>query len=151
MDRERLILLMQETLTEAGKSVARVNQADAPLVGALLVTPEGQILCRAHRGELNAGDHAEYCLFVKARKAGIDPRNKILFVTLEPCTYRRSEQKIPCAERVVDNHIACVYIGTLDPNPQITGRGETYLSYNMRVERFLGELADEIRTLNRAF
>lgn len=73
-----------------------------------------------------------------------------LFVTLEPCT-RRGVEKVPCAVRVAESRVGAVYIGTLDPNPQITGRGELFLSSHTTVDRFPAELKRELTSLNDDF
>lgn len=121
-----------------------------PLVGAVLADDSGEVLLTAHRGEGGPGQHAEYCLFEKAKAEHIETLGKTLFVTLEPCT-SRGDGKIPCAQRVVDAGVSAVYLGMLDPNPVICGRGETFLRSNLRLERFPHELVREIADLNEEF
>jgi pyrimidine deaminase RibD-like protein len=98
MDDQLKLVLMREAVIEAHKSQAEDGRTH-PLVGAIITDDEGKILLRAHRGENGEGGHAEYLIFEKARKEGIDVSEKTLFVTLEPCT-RRGPGKIPCAVRV---------------------------------------------------
>jgi pyrimidine deaminase RibD-like protein/SAM-dependent methyltransferase len=93
-----------------------------PKVGALLVSPDGNVVLRAHRGERGPGFHAEYCLFEKASAGGIDTAGHSVVVTLEPCT-RRSAGKNPCAFRIIEAGISAVYLGTLDPNRDVSGDG----------------------------
>jgi pyrimidine deaminase RibD-like protein len=146
---ETLIELMHLAIAEARKSVAEDGRIH-PRVGAVLADEKGNVLHTAHRGENGPGTHAEFVLFEKARNAGTDTTRTHLFVTLEPCT-RRSPQKIPCAARVAVSGVQTVYIGTLDPNPQITGRGEMFLWSEKTVERFPHALAKTLYELNRDF
>ena len=91
-----------------------------------------------------------FLLIEKAEQLNIDLQSTVLFVTLEPCI-KRGPKKVPCAIRVAASKIPLVYIGTLDPDVNITGRGETYLSYHTTVDRFPRELAIELRRLNEDF
>jgi pyrimidine deaminase RibD-like protein len=149
IDEAQKIDLMHAAIEEAKKSVAE-DERIHPKVGAVLADTFGKILHRAHRGEFGAGAHAEYALLEKARNAGSNLTRTVLFVTLEPCT-RRGKRKIPCAVRVAESGISRIYIGTLDPDPRITGRGETFLSYQMPVERFPHSLVKEIREMDANF
>lgn len=144
---EQVFHICSETITEARASVPEDDRPH-PLVGASLVGADGSILVRAHRGE-RPKRHAEFCLLEKAQEQGIDATSCTLFVTLEPCI-RRGPDKIPCAVRVRQAGIKKVYIGTLDPDPRITGRGEMYLMYEgITVEHFPSELAKELQAANR--
>ncbi|MGV3659119.1 MAG: deaminase [Prosthecobacter sp.] len=148
--RERELELMNEAIAEAKLSKAEDSRIH-PKVGAILVNSDtGEILFRSHRGEDDNGGHAEYNIFEKAAKAGYDTSLTSLFVTLEPCT-RRGKDKIPCAVRIVANKVQKVYIGTLDPNPHITGRGEMFLSNHVEVERFPNAQRKELSSINADF
>lgn len=141
--------LMKEAIFEAKKSNAEDGRIH-PKVGAVLADSKGNIILRAHRGENNDGGHSEYLLLEKAKNENIDLIDTSLFVTLEPCTSRGSK-KTPCAQRIIDSDIMNVYIGMLDPNPIICGRGETYLRSKKIVERFPSDLVKEIEQDNKDF
>ncbi|OYW72033.1 MAG: hypothetical protein B7Z37_26025 [Verrucomicrobia bacterium 12-59-8] len=148
--KERELELMNEVIKEAKLSKAEDGRIH-PKVGAILVNSRtGEILFRSHRGENENGGHAEYNIFEKAAAAGYDASGTTLFVTLEPCT-RRGEDKIPCAVRIVANKVQKIYIGTLDPNSHITGRGEMFLSSYLEVERFPNEQRKELTSINADF
>lgn len=53
---------MQLAVEEMLKSRSEHHDRADPLVGAVLVSPEGEVLGTAHRGALRTGDHAEYTL-----------------------------------------------------------------------------------------
>src|SRR5271157_6140672 len=140
---DRINELMCEAITEAAKSKAE-DQGVHPKVGAILADANGAIIERTHRGMEGHGDHAEFLLLKKARAAGQNLSNATLFVTLEPCAAPRGRGKLACAEHILQSGIGTVYIGMLDPNPQICGRGETLLRYSTTVERFPAKLVRQI-------
>jgi len=125
------------------------NKVD-PLVGAVLVSVEGKELGRAFRGKLREGDHAEYTLIERfLHDKSLEGAS--LYVTLEPCTWRRPP-KTPCAKHVVSSRIGRVFIGMTDPNPDICGRGIQYLlNHDVEVQFFDSDLGTRIREENREF
>jgi pyrimidine deaminase RibD-like protein len=146
---QRLHELMQLTIAEAAKSTHEDGDVH-PLVGAVLSRGDGTVIHTAHRGERGAGDHAEFICLQKAAEAHTNLAGCVLFVTLEPCTARGAE-KTPCTTRILSSGVKKIYIGMLDPNPVICGRGETRLRFDIEVERFPGELVREIEELNKDF
>lgn len=116
-----------------------------PMVGAVIVH-QGRIIGEGfHR---RAGEaHAE----VNAIAAVKDPallRDSTIYVNLEPCSHHGKTP--PCAELLIRMKIPRVVIGTLDPFPQVAGRGVRILK-QAGVEVTTGLLEKECRRLNRAF
>ena len=148
---EKLRHFMDIAIREAKKSKAE-DAGIHPLVGAVVVDENWNLISKAYRGERGKGDHAEYIAITKAREAGFtDFRTATIFATLEPCTHR-GHGKTPCAERIVAAGFQNVCIGALDPNPKIVGHGETYLRQKVEnVERFPSNLEREIRKINKKF
>jgi len=57
---DRTFMLM--ALSEMEKSRAEHKDRTDPLVGAVLLSEDGKVLGKAHRGGLRIGDHAEFTL-----------------------------------------------------------------------------------------
>ena len=132
---------------EARKSDAEDDRVH-PMVGCVVVK-DGIVLAKSHRGETE-GNHAEFIALEK-KLGDAALTGCTVYTTLEPCT-TRNHPKIPCADRLIERKIARVVIGTLDPNPEIRGKGLWKLQQaNIAVDMFPHELAMELNELNRHF
>jgi diaminohydroxyphosphoribosylaminopyrimidine deaminase/5-amino-6-(5-phosphoribosylamino)uracil reductase len=132
---------MKRAIGLARKGVGRT--APNPAVGAVIVNG-GEIVGEGwHR---KAGTpHAEVHAF---RQAGERANGADLYVTLEPCSHFGKTP--PCADAVVAAGVARVFVGMVDPNPLVSGRGIEILR-KAGIEVEVGLLEPGCRELNQPF
>ncbi len=110
-----------------------------PMVGAVIVK-DGRIIGEGYHqkcGELHAERNALAALTENAEGA-------TMYVTLEPCChYGRTP---PCTEAILEHKIACVVIGSRDPNPLVAGKGAAFLKEHGVVVKqdFMRQECDDI-------
>ena len=133
--------LMRRALRLAARGRGRVSPN--PLVGAIVVK-DGEIVGEGYH-EVYGGPHAEVNAL---RQAGERARGATMVVTLEPCCHHGKTP--PCTQALVSHGIRRVVVGTLDPNPQVNGRGVEELR-NAGLEVRVGVLDEACRELNRGY
>ncbi|MUP15359.1 bifunctional diaminohydroxyphosphoribosylaminopyrimidine deaminase/5-amino-6-(5-phosphoribosylamino)uracil reductase RibD [Ancylomarina euxinus] len=132
---------MQLAYNLAQKGCGGVNPN--PLVGAVIVKND-RIIGEGYH-EIYGGPHAEVNAFRSAKES---VEGATIYVTLEPCSHYGKTP--PCAQAIVDNKIARVVIGMLDPNPLVSGRGVKLLQeHGIDVESDF--LSAELSQMNRVF
>lgn len=126
-------------LAQRGRGYTSPN----PLVGAVIVK-NGETVGEGYHRKVGEA-HAEINALLEA---GEKAWGSTLYVNLEPCAhYGRTP---PCTESILKAGIRKVVIATLDPNPQVTGKGvESLRAGGVEVE--VGLLEDEARHLNEVF
>ena len=127
--------------------------APNPMVGAVLVhhTTNGDVILGEGWHMQYGAPHAEPNCIRNAEEAhpeGIDYKQCTLYVSLEPCSHYGKTP--PCAELIIRKGIGHVVIGTLDPNPQVAGRGVRMMQ-EAGIEVTVGILETECRALNKRF
>jgi diaminohydroxyphosphoribosylaminopyrimidine deaminase/5-amino-6-(5-phosphoribosylamino)uracil reductase len=114
-----------------------------PPVGAVIVA-DGQVVGVGFHPK--AGEpHAE---IFALRRAGDLARGATIYVTLEPCSHHGRTG--PCCDALIAAGIAQVYVGTQDPNLQVSGRGIARLrAAGVQVD--VGIMAEECQRLIAPF
>jgi diaminohydroxyphosphoribosylaminopyrimidine deaminase / 5-amino-6-(5-phosphoribosylamino)uracil reductase len=125
-------------------SRGRGRTSPNPLVGAVVVSPEGVIEGQGFHeraGEPHAEVHA-------LTRAGGRARGATLYCTLEPCCH--VGRTGPCVDRIVEAGISRVVAAMEDPNPKVSGRGFAFLR-ERGITLDIGLRADEAARLNQPF
>ena len=142
-----LFHLMEQALSEAEKGS---SMGEVP-VGAVLASPEGQIVAKAYNQPIALGDPTAHAEILAIRKAGLFFRNyrlnnTTLVVTLEPC--------LMCMGAAINARIARLVFGTVDPKA-----GAAVSLYNLaedkrlnhRIEVVSGIMEEECRSVIQDF
>lgn len=136
-------LLMQRCIDLATRGKGKV--APNPMVGAVLLH-KGQIVAEGwHKGY--GQDHAEIDA-LNHLPAHIPASECVLVVNLEPCSHYGKTP--PCSLRIIQERISEVWVGSVDPNPLVAGKGLKMLTEAGIVVHH-GILENECRSLNRHF
>ncbi len=125
-------------LAEAMKGRGRTSPN--PMVGAVVVRDD-QLLAKGfhHRAGL---PHAEIEAFKKTKNL----KNATLYVTLEPCCHE-GKRTPPCTQSILKSGIHRVVIGTVDPNPLVSGKGIRQLK-RAGIKTTVGTLREDCQNLN---
>ena len=124
-----------------------------PKVGAVIAIGK-TVIGRGHRGTGKTGDddHAEMVAISK-----VDDKTQLplatLYTTLEPCTKEVRADPLSCCTELITQHgVKKVFIGILDPNQGVRGKGLWELqSRGIDVELFPPNFAKRLRVLNHKF
>ena len=114
-----------------------------PMVGCVVVK-DGRIISEGYH-ENPEEFHAERNALTRCTEdtAGAD-----LYVTLEPCCHQGKTP--PCTDIIIEKKIARVFVGSMDSNPLVAGKGVQILrDHGIYVET--GILDAECRKLNEVF
>lgn len=124
----------------------RGKTAPNPVVGAVIV--KGGVVIGEGWHQKCGENHAEINAFENAERRGEDVRGAEMYVTLEPCShYGRTP---PCAKAIIERGIKKVFVGLLDPNPRVAGRGVKMMK-DAGIEVECGLLEEKCRRINEIF
>jgi len=113
------------------------------MVGAVIVA-NGKIIGRGYHKR--CGDHHAEINAINNVKKNI--KGSTFYITLEPCShYGRTP---PCVDALIQANPERVVVGSLDPNPEVNGKGVRILrSKDIKVD--VGVLESECRQLNESY
>lgn len=114
-----------------------------PLVGCVVVN-DGAIIAEGYHekyGEYHAERNA-------LTRCNTETKGASLYVTLEPCCHYGKTP--PCTEIIIEKGIKKVFVGILDPNPLVAGKGVKMLQ-EAGIEVEVGLCENEIREMNKVF
>lgn len=132
---------MAQALRLAETALGRT--APNPAVGAVIVK-DGQVVGRGFHPK--AGEpHAEVFAL---RQAGDQAQGATAYVTLEPCSHQGRTG--PCCDALIAAGVSQVYVGTIDPNPKVSGQGIARMEA-AGIEVTIGVLEKECRRLIAPF
>lgn len=132
---------MARALELARKGMGRTSPN--PMVGCVVVK-DGEIIAEGFH-EQYGGFHAERNAL---RKCGAEAGGAELYVNLEPCCHQGKTP--PCTEIIIEKKIKRVFVGCLDSNPLVAGKGIKILE-SQGIEVETGILETECRALNEIF
>ena len=116
-----------------------------PLVGAVVVK-DGRIIGEGYHTQYGSL-HAEREALADCSRRGESAVGADIYVTLEPCCHTGKQP--PCTVALVESGIGRVIIGSLDPNPLVSGHGVEFLrQQGIQVEtNFLKEECDALNPI----
>ncbi len=132
---------MRLAIEEAKKGEGFTNPN--PMVGAVIVK-DGHIICKDY--------HHKYGDFHAERNAILNCKESVegaeMYVTLEPCCHYGKTP--PCTEIIIESGIRKVYVGSMDFNPLVAGKGVEQLKKH-GIEVATGICEQECVSLNKIF
>lgn len=146
MDDERTAVLTDERFMRRALRLARKGEGSVspnPLVGAVIVRA-GRIIAEGYHHRYGES-HAE----INAIESATEPvEGATFYITLEPCTHYGKTP--PCVDALIACRPARIVVGTIDPNPLVSGKGIAALR-NHGIETTTGVLEEACRRQNEIF
>ncbi|MCB9091012.1 MAG: bifunctional diaminohydroxyphosphoribosylaminopyrimidine deaminase/5-amino-6-(5-phosphoribosylamino)uracil reductase RibD [Halobacteriovoraceae bacterium] len=133
---------MQKALELARRGIGLTHTN--PLVGAVFVK-DNQIIAEGFH-EYYGGRHAE---IVALDNTKTPLKGATLYCTLEPCCHTHKKTP-PCVPALIQAGIERIVVASLDPNPQVKGRGLEQLA-QAGIKSQSGVLEKEARLLNQSY
>ena len=117
-----------------------------PLVGCVIVK-NGKVIAEGYHKQFGS-HHAEVNAINAALAKRINIKGAVLYVNLEPCVHFGKTP--PCTDKIIENKISEVIIGTKDPNKLVAGKGINKLKKN-KIKVTYGVLETECTELNKFY
>jgi diaminohydroxyphosphoribosylaminopyrimidine deaminase/5-amino-6-(5-phosphoribosylamino)uracil reductase len=137
-------LIMSECIALARKGNGFVSPN--PLVGCIIIK-DGNVIGKGYHKKFGEA-HAEVNAVNDALKKGFDLKGSDVYVNLEPCSHLG--KTLPCADLLVKEKPARVFVGMKDPYEKVNGKGIRKLRA-AGIEIVTGILERECKELNKFF
>lgn len=133
---------MQRAIALAEKGLGKT--APNPIVGALIIDSNGNVVGEGFHDRVNSPDHAEV---VAIKAASVKAKGATIVVSLEPCNH--SGRTGACVQAIIDAGITTVVFAVADPNEKAAGGADALRAAGVTVIE--GVLKDEAAYSNRAW
>ena len=133
---------MQRAIALGEKGLGKT--APNPIVGAVIIGMDGNVVGEGFHDRVNSVDHAEV---VAISAAGDKAKGSTIVVTLEPCNHTGSTGA--CVQAIIDAGITTVVYAVSDPNLVAAGGADALRAAGITVIE--GVLKDEAAYSNRAW
>jgi diaminohydroxyphosphoribosylaminopyrimidine deaminase/5-amino-6-(5-phosphoribosylamino)uracil reductase len=133
---------MQRAIALSQKGLGKTSPN--PIVGAVIVNSDGQIIAEGFHDRMSSPDHAEV---VALKAAGVKAKGATMVITLEPCNHTGATG--PCSKAIADAGISKVIYAIKDPNKQAAGGAQALRDQGVQVEG--GVLESDAAYANRAW
>jgi diaminohydroxyphosphoribosylaminopyrimidine deaminase/5-amino-6-(5-phosphoribosylamino)uracil reductase len=117
---------MQRAIALGEKGLGKT--APNPIVGAVIIGMDGNVVGEGFHDRVNSADHAEV---VAISAAGDKAKGATIVVTLEPCNHTGSTG--PCTQAIIDAGIETVVYAVADPNPEAAGGAKILSTAGIKV------------------
>ena len=114
MTQEEYVLFALSLAQKANSKDIKGN----PFVGAVVVDEKGAVIGTGYH-KVWGSKHAEVYAIEEALAQTPDLSKCSLYVTLEPCSHHGKTP--PCTDLIIHSGIKKIFVGSLDPNPKVSG------------------------------
>jgi diaminohydroxyphosphoribosylaminopyrimidine deaminase/5-amino-6-(5-phosphoribosylamino)uracil reductase len=118
---------MQRAIALSQKGLGKTSPN--PIVGAVIVNSDGQIIAEGFHDRMSSPDHAEV---VALKAAGAQAKGATMVITLEPCNHTGATG--PCSKAIADAGISKVVYAVKDPNKKAAGGEQALCDQGVQVE-----------------
>ena len=133
---------MQRAIALSEKGLGKT--APNPIVGAVIIDAQGNLISEGFHDRITNNDHAEV---VAIKAAGNRTQGATIVVTLEPCNHIGKTG--PCTQAIIDAGISTVVFAVNDPNAIASGGADKLRAAGITV--IDGVLKEEAALANRAW
>ena len=133
---------MQRAIALSRKGLGKTSPN--PIVGAVIINSQGQVVGEGFHDRMRSPDHAEV---VALNAADVKAKGATMVLTLEPCNHTGATG--PCSKAIADAGISKVVYAVKDPNKKAARGAQALRDQGLQVEG--GVLESDAAYANRAW